>query len=207
MAAFITFEGGEGSGKSLQARRLYRALTRAGRPALLLHEPGGTPLGERVGRLLKWTREVEVSPVSEVLLFNVSRHQLVESVIRPALQDGQVVICDRFADSTVAYQGYGRGLDPRLVTTINEVATAGLKPDLTVLLDMPVPEGLARISHRQRDRFEGEDVSFHERVRAGYLEMARAEPERWLVVDSQQPKQRVAAVVRRRVERLLAGEA
>ena len=144
MALFITFEGGEGCGKSVQARVLYIRLSQLVIPAVLTHEPGGTPLGKKLARWLKWTEDMGISPLAELLLFNTSRTQLVDEVIRPNLEWGKVVICDRYADSTTAYQSYGRGLDLEMVKAINNAATQGLKPDLIILLDIPAEEGLAR---------------------------------------------------------------
>ena len=144
MGFFITFEGGEGCGKSSQSRLLYRRLQKLAVPALLTHEPGVTDLGKKITRLLKWSQDIDISPLAELLLFNASRAQLVKEVIRPALEKGVIVICDRFADSTTAYQGYGRGLDLDTVKAVNRMATQGLVPDLTILLDMPVEGGLAR---------------------------------------------------------------
>ncbi len=199
MALFITFEGGEGSGKSTQARALYRRLASLDIPVLLTHEPGGTPLGRSLRRWLKDRGHMDAA--TELLLFNASRAHLISEVIRPALNQGKVVICDRFAESTVAYQGYGRRLDLALVHAVNNAATQGLKPDLIVFLDIPVEQGLARKG--PRDRFEREDVAFHERVRAGYLEMAGADPQRWLVVDGRLPKRDIQRTVSQRVEHLL----
>ena len=131
-------------------------------PALLTHEPGVTSLGKKISRWLKWTQGVDISPVAELLLFNTSRAQLVTEIIRPNLESGKVVICDRYADSTTAYQGYGRGLDLPMVAAVNAAGIRGLKPDLTVLLDMPVKEGLARKGSKKRDRFEEENKNFHQ---------------------------------------------
>jgi len=203
MALFITFEGGEGSGKSFQARMLYRRLCKLAIPALLTHEPGVTPLGKKIARWLKWAQDVDMSPVTELLLFNTSRAQLVAEVIRPNLESGRVVICDRYADSTTAYQGYGRGLDLPMVAAVNKAGTLGLIPNLTVLLDMPVKEGLARKGSKRRDRFEGESKNFHQRVREGYLKMAAAEPERWLVIDAEKSKEEIAEKIWQRVSPLL----
>ena len=206
MALFITFEGGEGSGKTLQARALYRRLSQLAVPALLIHEPGGTPLGRKLARWLKWIEDTGISPLTELLMFNASRAQLVEEVIQPNLKGGKVVICDRYADSTTAYQSYGRGLDLEMVKAINNTATRGLKPDLTVLLDMPAGEGLARGEARMRDRFEQEDIAFHQRVREGYLKMAAGEPGRWLVVDASQSKAKIRGIIWQRVSQLLSGQ-
>jgi len=203
MVPFITFEGGEGSGKTVQAKALYRKLLQSAVPALLIHEPGGTPLGRRIGRWLKWGRAADMSPLSELLLFNASRAQLVRDVIEPNLKNGTTVICDRYTDSTVAYQGYARGLDLATVRRVNNTATSGLCPDITVLLDIPVEEGFARKRNRAQDRFEQEDLAFHRRVREGYLVLAAAEPERWLVIDARQSREEIARLVWPRVNRLL----
>jgi dTMP kinase len=203
LSIFITFEGGEGSGKSSQARALYRALHLRSIPVILVHEPGSTPLGERLARLLKRRQDIAISPASELLLFNASRAQLVSDVIKPALAKGTVVICDRFTDSTVAYQGYGRGLDKRQITKVNNLATGGLKPRLTVLLDIPIEEGLKRKRGKSADRFELEDIAFHERVRQGYLTLASLEPRRFFVVDGRNSKDVIARNILNRVMKLL----
>ena len=204
MSLFITFEGGEGSGKSLQAGALYRKLSRLAIPALLTHEPGGTPFGNKIGRWLKWAQDTDISPLTELLLFNASRSQLVTEVIQPNLKNGKIVICDRYADSTTAYQSYGRGLDLEMVRAINNAATQGLKPDLTVLLDMSAEEGLARKRTKKQDRFEQENIAFHQRVREGYLKMAANDPERWLVIDATQSKENIEEVIWQRVSQLLS---
>ncbi len=206
MALFITFEGGEGSGKTLQAWGLSRRLSRLDIPVVLTREPGGTILGQKVRHLLKQAQNTNISPLTELLMFNASRSQLVKEVIQPGLQGGKVIICDRYADSTIAYQGYGRGLDLAVVQSINNVATGGLKPDLTVLLDISVREGLARKMPLRHDRFEQENMAFHQRVRAGYLKLAAAEPQRWLVVDAGQPKTMIKEIIWQRVSQLLPGQ-
>jgi dTMP kinase len=202
MSLFITFEGGEGSGKSTQARMLYRRLHQLAVPVLLTHEPGVTSIGKKVARWLKWHHEMEISPLTELLLFNVSRAQLVIEVIEPALKSGQIVICDRFADSSVAYQGYGRGVDIDAVKETNDIATSRLKPDLTFLLDMPV-EGAFLRKKDTRDRFELEAAAFHYRVQNGYLELARTEPERWCVIDGTLEKEEIAGIIWEKVRPLL----
>ena len=204
MSFFITFEGGEGSGKSTHARWLYRRLSRLGVPVLLTHEPGVTLLGKKMTHLLKWAKDMEISPVAELLMFNVSRSQLVAEVVRPALEAEKVVICDRFADSTMAYQGYGRGLDLTLVKTVNDAATQGLQPELTILLDVAVEQGLARKRSGHKDRFEREEIAFHQRVREGFLKLAAAEPPRWLVIDAGQSKDKIAEIIWQRVNKLLS---
>ncbi len=204
MALLITFEGGEGSGKSFQAKALYKRLAQLAIPALLTHEPGGTSLGKKLSRWLKWTDSLDISPLTELLLFNASRAQLVTKVIQPNLESGIVVICDRYADSTTAYQGYGRGLNLEMVKAINDTATQGLKPALTILLDMPVEAGLARKRGKRQDRFEQEEIVFHQRVRDGYLKMAADDPERWSVIDATQSKEKIAQIIRQRVSQLLS---
>jgi dTMP kinase len=204
MSLFITFEGGEGSGKSVQAKALYRRLLKLAIPAILTHEPGGTPFGKRLGRWLKWAQGADIPPLVELLLFNASRAQLVAEVIQPSLDKRKVVISDRYADSTTAYQGYGRGLDLQMVRATNNAATQGLKPDLTVLLDMSAEDGLARKKGREKDRFEQEDLVFHQRVRQGYLKLAANEPGRWLVVDATQSKQKIAGIIWEKVRQLLS---
>jgi dTMP kinase len=203
MSLFITFEGGEGGGKSVQAKALYRRLSKLNIPVLLTHEPGGTPFGKRIGRWLKWAQNTEISPLTELMLFNASRAQLVAEVIKPALAKGKVVISDRFDDSTTVYQGYGRKLDLPMVKAVNRAATGGLTPALTVLLDAPVETCFARKGERKRDRFEREAVAFHNRVREGYLKLAKGEPKRWLVVDASQSKAKIAEIIWQRVSQLL----
>ena len=204
MALFITFEGGEGCGKSVQAKALYRKLLQLAIPVVLTNEPGGTPFGIKIARWLKWTEDTEISPLTELLIFNACRAQSVIMVIRPNIENGKVVICDRYTDSTTAYQGYGRGLDLEVVTAINNTATQRLKPDLTILLDMPVEEGLVRKGARKQDRFEQEDIAFHQRVREGYLKLATNGPQRWLVVDASQSKTKIAQIIWQRVSQLLS---
>jgi len=206
MALFVTFEGGEGSGKSDQAKALYRKLTKLAIPVLLTHEPGVTPLGKKTAYLLKWSNHVNISPVAELLLFNTSRAQLVTEVIKPNLDRGTLVVCDRFADSTTVYQGYGRGLDMAMVKGVNRIGTLGLTPDLTVLLDIPAEEGLARKKGNQADRFEQESLAFHRRVREGYLRLAGEEPARWLVIDGRKPKGEIARIIWQRVSQMLPEE-
>lgn len=203
MALFITFEGCEGCGKSAQSRALHKRLTETNIAAVLTQEPGGTPLGESIARWLKWDGDPDISPLAELLLFNASRTELVSKVLRPALDDGKVAISDRYTDSTIAYQGYGRGLDLATVAAINDTATGGLKPDLTILLDVPPEEGLRRKEGTPRDRFEQEDIDFHRRVRDGYLELASKEPSRWLVVDSTRSKAKVARLIWQKVKQLM----
>jgi dTMP kinase len=183
---FITFEGPEGGGKTTQARRLVERLQAAGRQVVYTREPGGTPTGEAIREILQHNKAGEAPcPETEVLLFAASRAQLVRYVIVPALERGDWVVCDRFADSTTAYQGYGRGFSVEQMIAINEFAIDGAQPDLTLLLDLPVSDGFARLAQRGgvKDRIEREALDFHERVRAGYLELARRWPARFRIVD------------------------
>ena len=204
MSLFITYEGGEGSGKSVQAKALFRKLSQLDIPALLTHEPGGTSFGKRLGHWLKWAKDADISPLTELMLFNASRAQLVAEVIQPALKSGKVVISDRYADSTTVYQGYGRGLDLAMIKATNRSATQGLTPKLTILMDIPVEKGLARKKDKKQDRFEQEALDFHHRVREGYLALARSEPERWLVIDASQSRQKIADIIWQRVSQLLS---
>lgn len=199
---FIVLEGGEGCGKSTQARALHRHLLGDGRGAVLTREPGGTSLGERVRRHLKRPVQTPISPLAELFLIAAARAQLVNEVISPALRAGRTIVCDRFTPSTLAYQGYGRGIDLDTLRAVNGAATGGLSPDLIVLLDVPVEAGLGRKKARERDRFESESLAFHARVRRGYLEMARADQERWLVVDARLPRKAIQARIWERVSAL-----
>ena len=178
---FITLEGGEGSGKSTQAALLRDSLAADGRRVLLLREPGGEPVAEAVREVVLHAA-APVTDRTELLLFLAARAQLVERVIRPALADGTVVVCDRYGDSTVAYQGYGRGRDVDAARDLNAYATGGLAPDLTVLLDIAPEVGLAR--QGDRNRMEREPLDFHRRVRVGYLAEARRDAARFAVIDA-----------------------
>ena len=201
MGAFIVFEGGEGAGKSTQARLLSRRLSHEGYEVVLTHEPGGTALGEAVRRWLK-TRP-GLTHMAEMFLFTAARAQLVEKVISPALNSQQIVVCDRFTASSVAYQGYGRRLDLELINRLNEESTGGLRPDLTLFMDIPVDTGLARKIGSRRDVFESETVKFHERVREGYLALASGQPERWFLVDGTLGKSALAGQIWAIVQPLL----
>jgi dTMP kinase len=181
---FITFEGTEGSGKSVQVRLLAARLRNAGYVVVETREPGGTLLGVDLRHILLERKELELTSRAEALLMNASRAQLVEHVIRPAIEGGEIVVCDRFADSTLAYQGAGRGLGMEELASVIAFATAGLRPDLTVLLDVPIEVGLARKrAQEQHNRFEAEMLAFHARVQAAYHTLAAAEPDRWRCFD------------------------
>lgn len=197
--AFITFEGMEGCGKSTQAQRLCARLSQT---ALLTCEPGGTALGRSIRELLLEPARGAMAPVAEALLYLADRSQHVAEVIRPALEAGRTVVSDRYVDSTLAYQGYGRALPLKLLLAVTELATCGLKPDLTIFLDVPVTLGLERVGKRGRhDRLESERLEFHERVHSGYMDLIAREPQRWVLVDGQGTEDEVAARVEAAVER------
>ena len=181
---FITFEGGDGCGKTTQITLLDEYLRNKGYKTLLTREPGSIGLGEKIREILL-NYDGEVSPVCESFLFLADRAQNVDCIIRPALNEGTIVICDRHTDSSVAYQGYGRGLDIDRINKLNNIATSGLKPDLTIVLDVDVETSQARVGS-EKDRMESAGIEFFERVRQGYLEIAKQEPERVKVVDSKQ---------------------
>ena len=204
MGLFITFEGIEGCGKSTQSKALRRRLSRRGLPVRLVKEPGTTAVGRVVRRLLKHKLEVALSPSTEMLLFEVARAQLAEEIIRPALDKGEIVISDRYGESTLAYQGYGRGVDLEIIRTINKAATGGIQPDLIILPDIDPAQGLKRKGAASvRDRFEREELAFHRRVRQGYLEMAHSEPGRWLVIDGTLPQRSLGELIWKRVQSLI----
>ncbi len=190
---FVTLEGPEGSGKSTQVERVGARLRAKGIDCVVTREPGGTAAGERIRDLLLHAPDLSTTPAADALLFNAARAQLVADVIAPALAAGAVVLCDRYADSTIAYQGYGAGQPLELLRQVGLVATGGLVPDLTILLDLPVEAGLERKARADAEnRFEArEDFAFHMRVREGFLELAAAEPGRWVVVDGRLPAREI----------------
>ena len=202
---FITLEGPEGAGKTTQLRALADFLRGCGYDVVTTREPGGTPIGDQIRHVLHDTANAAMSPTAEVLLYAASRAQLVAEVIRPALAAGRVVLCDRYADSTMAYQGYGRGLDRDALAALTAIATGGLRPDLTLLLDLDVARGLARRRDEgeEMNRLDLETIEFHRRVRAGYLALAAAEPARWRLIDADRPPAAIQDDLRRLVlERL-----
>lgn len=199
---FFSFEGGEGAGKTTQIVRLAEALTARGYTVTRTREPGGDPFGERV-RALLLHRDAAPTPTAELLLFAAARAQNVATVIAPALGAGHVVLCDRFIDSTLAYQGYGRGLDLDTLRVVNAVATGELTPIRTFLFDLPPAVGLSRQSPDAQDRLDRETLAFHERVRVGYAEIARAEPERFVVLNAADEPDAVFAVLLAAVSLLL----
>ncbi|RME05980.1 MAG: dTMP kinase [Anaerolineae bacterium] len=185
---FITFEGPEGSGKTTQIKPLASFLSRRGYRVLTTREPGGTQIGDQIREILLNRANTAMEWRTEILLFQASRAQLVEQLIRPHLESGGVVLCDRYADSTLAYQGYGYQRDLEALRKIIHFATGGLQPDLTFLLDLDVEAGLSRRSNDgDVNRLDAYELAFHRRVRQGYLELARAEPQRWVVLDATLP--------------------
>lgn len=207
---FITFEGMEGCGKTTQVERLEKALTARGIRVVRTFEPGGTPAGEKIRRILLDRDNRDLSPMAELCLYEADRAQHVARVIRPALDQGNWVLCDRFFDATVVYQGMARRQDLELIRKLNLAVTGGIRPDLTFLLDCPVEEGLARALRRNQsvsddgqDRFEREEAAFHRAVREGYLELARMEPDRFVVINAFTGPDQVEAAVLQSIEPLL----
>jgi dTMP kinase len=195
---FITLEGPEGSGKTSQLPMLAEYLLKHGFDVLTTREPGGTSISEQIRTVLHNLENKEMNPRTEILLFQASRAQLVEQVIRPHLNKGGVVLSDRYADSTLAYQGYGHQIDIESLRALVTFATGGLKPDLTILLDLDVETGLRRKELKgEWNRLDAYDLDFHHRVRQGYLQLIRAEPERWEVVDASQSPIKVQDELRR----------
>jgi dTMP kinase len=203
MGYLITFEGVEGSGKTTQIRRLERYLKTRGWPCQLTREPGGSVIGDQIRKVLLSSETVELAPLGELFLYEANRAEHVDKVIRPALNRGLIVLCDRFYDATMAYQGYARGLDRDMVASLNCLASQGIVPDLTLLFDCPVEFGLKRACERigtrrpaaREDRFERESLDFHQRVREGYLDIARREPDRVRVIDATQGKSEIHRIV------------
>jgi dTMP kinase len=200
----VTFEGGEGSGKSTQIERLAGFLRAEGHDVVTAREPGTTEVGEAVREILLRTAPEHLSAESELALFLAARAELVAEVVRPALEAGAIVLLDRYGDSSVAYQGYGRGLDPGRVADLNVFVTRGLDPDLTVLIDVPVEASAARSRSRAEDRIERAGTEFHRRVRDGYRELALNEPERFVVLDGTGSIETVQSAIRDRIQDALA---
>lgn len=202
---FITLEGPEGSGKTSQMPALAEYLRNAGYDVVATREPGGTAVGDQIREVLMNLKNVEIVPRTEILLFLAARSQHVEGLIRPALQAGKVVLCDRFSDSTMAYQGYGHQTDLSVLRSLLDFSTGGLKPNLTLLLDVPVISGLERKRDNgvEWNRLDAYEEAFHKRVRSGYQELAQAEPARWVTIDATQDKESVQEEMRKVVmERL-----
>jgi len=206
VSRFITFEGPEGSGKTTQIRLLEQALRIRSFAVIDTREPGGTAIGNAIRAILLEPSHTEMSPRAETLLFNAARAQIVDQVIQPALNEGKIVLCDRYFDSTLAYQGYGRGEPLATLQALIDYATAGLKPDLTIFLNIDPAEGLRRKRNHlleEWNRMEEETLAFHQTVRQGYLQLAAAEPARWLVIDATQALAAIQTVIWARVESLL----
>jgi dTMP kinase len=211
MSCFITFEGVEGCGKTTQIRLLADALSRSGKKILLTREPGGCPISDKIRAILLDAQNSEMTPKAELLLYAAARAQHIDEVIRPALKSGSIVLCDRFTDATIAYQGFGRALDIGLIRQLNETATSGCRPDITVLIDCPVETGLKRAiarieagsasdsNHLREERFERESIEFHQRVRSGYLNLAKESPDRFILIDGAESVDRIAENVFRAV--------
>lgn len=218
MGLFVTFEGPEGSGKSTQARLLYESLHARRYPVILTREPGGTRIGDLIRRIVLDLQHTEMAPTTETLLFSAARAQLVSEVIRPYLEQGGIVLCDRYADSTYAYQGYGLGRDLAELRMITAAATGGLRPDITFYLDISAEAGLERKRRRhpgariagqhgadqEWNRLDARELEYHKRVEAGYRELIAQDPERWRVLDARQPIEALAEQIAAIVEPYLA---
>jgi dTMP kinase len=207
---FITFEGIEGSGKSTQIVLLANYLTARGVQHVLTREPGGTLIGNQIRKILLDPANSALDPAAELLLYAASRAQHLREIIMPALAGGAIVLCDRFSDATLAYQGYGRGLDIEMIRELDRIVTAGMRPDLTLLFDIDAASGIARARGRNNShgleaeaRFENEELAFHERVKQGYLALVVQEPERFQVLDASSPVEATQAKVREIVEERL----
>lgn len=202
---FISFEGPDGSGKTTQINPLSDYLIQNGYSVLITREPGGTPIGDQIRLVLADLKNTGMHPRSETLLFLAARAQLVEEVIKPHLEKGFIVLCDRYADSTMAYQGYGHQNDLGQIKSLIEFATSGLKPDLTLLFDMDVEEGLRRKAHGSEwNRLDAYSLEFHQRVREGYLILAESESERWVKIEAGLPPEEIQSVIREIVQERLA---
>lgn len=205
---FITIEGPDGCGKTTQTDLLVKALREEGREVVVTREPGGTRIGEEIRSLVLSAKYEEMQPLTELLLMSASRSQHVLEKIGPALKEGKIIVCSRFTDATIAYQGYGRGFDIPLLEKVNRIATTGVWPDLTIILDIDVREGLRRAFKTEKaeaksgegDRLESEDIGFHERVRTGYLELAKKYPKRVKVIDASGSIEQVRAAVMKEVQ-------
>jgi len=210
LSFFITFEGVEGSGKTTQIQRLKKYLTQKGIPCKITREPGGCPIGEKVRKILLNPDHREMVPMSELLLYEAARAQHVNDMIKPFLKKGGVILCDRFNDATLAYQGYGRRIDLKWIEDLNHLSSQGIRPDVTFLLDCPSDVGLKRALQRNRalkqekeERFEKEEIQFHRRVRKGYLAIAKKEPRRVKVIDTREGADKVFEKIRRIVDNLI----
>jgi len=213
LSLFITFEGVEGSGKTTQIQRLKKHLIQKDIPCKVTREPGGCPISEKVRKILLNPDHREMAPLTELLLYEAARAQHVKEVIEPFLKKGGVVLCDRFSDATIAYQGYGRNMDLRWIERLDHFSSHGIKPDVTFLLDCPSEVGLKRALKRNRalrqekeERFEKEKIQFHQRVRKGYLALSKKEPHRVKIIDTRVGEERVFEKIREIVDNLIKGK-
>ena len=200
---FITFEGVEGCGKSTHSRLLCDSLKRRSYNCLITREPGGTKVGEEIRKILLHSDGVDISDLTELFLFEAARAEIVEELIKPSLAAGKIVICDRFSDATMCYQGYAGGVDLRAIKVLNKVATGGLKPDLTILLDVDTTTGLGRAKAKGIDRMEKKQLAYHKRVRAGYMKLAKIYPGRIKVIKVDGSIEDTQVMVRREAERVI----
>jgi dTMP kinase len=210
LSLFITFEGVEGSGKTTQIQRLKKYLTQKRLPCKVTREPGGSSIGEKIRKILLNPDHGEMTPTSELLLYEAARAQHVKEVIKPFLEKGGVVLCDRFSDATVAYQGHGRRMDLKWIERLNRLSSQGIRPDVTFLLDCPSNVGLKRALQRNRvlkqekeGRFEKEEIQFHRRVRKGYLDIAKKQPDRVKVIDTREGEKKVFEKIRKIIDNLI----
>ena len=210
MSLFITFEGVEGSGKTTQIQRLKGYLTERGISCVITREPGGSPISEKIRKILLDPVHREMAPLTELLLYEAARAQHVEEVIAPFLKKGGVVICDRFSDASIAYQGYGRGVDLKLIESLSRLSSKKIKPDITFLMDCPSKVGLKRAIHRNKaegqereGRFELEKIEFHQRVRRGYLSLAKKEQRRFKIIDTRQGEEKVFQEIKTVVDEMI----
>jgi len=199
----ITFEGSEGSGKSTQIELVCKYLRRKKKPILFVREPGGVKISEKIRNILLDVKNTKMSSECETLLYMAARAQLVEEVVAPALKAGKVVLCDRFLDSTVAYQGYGNGVDVRVIKSIGKFATQKIQPDITFFFDINAKKGLSRIKGRTKDRIERRAIHYHNRVRKGYVKITRKEPGRVKLIDANRTKEEIFAIIVKHIDRLL----
>ena len=200
---FITFEGIEGCGKSTHSRLLSNYLKDRGYPCIHTREPGGTNLGEEIRVTLLKSKNIDISDLSELFLFEACRAQIVKDVIRPSLDKKKIVICDRFSDATLSYQGYGGNLDINIIKALNKLATGNLTPDLTLLLDIDTAKGLRRAGRKGVDRMESKGITYHKKVRSGYLKLARVDPKRIKVIKVDGAIEKVQIIIRKEVERVI----
>lgn len=209
---FVTFEGIEGCGKTTQAKKLTNYLRKRGFNVLETREAGGTEIGEKIREILHDTRNTKMDPMTEVFLFEAARRQHIIEIIKPSLDRGEIVICDRFMDATIAYQGYGRSLRKSILKKLNSLATDNIVPHITFLLDMEVNTGLKRAEKRRNtlnfpfiiDRYEAENLRFHESIRQGYLKIAKKEPERFIILDANQDIESIHSIIIEKLEKFIS---